>query len=1161
MSAFKHRNWERMRWGMKISGVIVGLFLLTVISQPLMAQSQTVGGTVVDSSGSVIPDATITIKDLAKNNIVRQISSDGAGRFQLIDIQPGRYTVTIEKAGFKTAEVTFTVDVNSKVDIGKVQLSVGQVSEAVAVSEVAPAIEANTMEKAYLLNNTQMSQLPMNGRNWIALMSTLPGMTSSAQSDFNVNFNDVSQFHGLGGRGSENNFYLDGSPNIDVGDNQSQYTQPSIDSISEFRVMQSAFNAEYGRAESVVVAVQTKSGSSNFHGTLYEYFRNNVLDAKCVLCNTLQPQLRYNQFGGNFSGWVPIPKLSTPSNKKVFFFYNREMTRRNLPSSSYADVPNGEILGGNFTSWLTDTNMQYAPAFKNGTIFEPGTVTRDGAGNITGGVPFPNNTVPSSMMNPQSAALLNIYSQIPGYSSLGAAPNPGYVRYYYNNPDSLTKNQDVLRVDYAISDKFSTFFRWVNDYQKEQIQNGIWAGQPFPIQPQVRPKPGSSWSWNLISTFTPTLAAETVLSYNHQSQSLSVVGDNPISIDKIGATFAQLYPDTNITNSIPNVDASPLSWNLGDPGWHNWGKDYSITENVTKVLGAHTLKFGTYLNRDDKAQTATWPMNATINFNSAASMPLDSGNGLANLMLGNYQSYTQANAAVFPYFRFWSAEFYAQDSWKINSRLTLEYGLRFQHMVPTYTVVRGGTPGGEGNWKLYSVNLGDYNPATAPSINLDNGQIVGNALDALSQQGLVCDPCSGTPAGFSPSKNFVQPRVGIAFDVFGDGKMAMRGGFGMFNERLRQNNFNFGAGSSWPNQTTATGINGNVGSIDVGAITGGVPPIQPPSMPVWSPDNTMPTIYSWYTGIQGQLPANFTLDISYSGNHSVHLMDQRALNALPAGTFVSNPNLLSSVNGWGQALLPYRGWGNLTGVETNSYSRYNAMMIRVSRRWVNNLTASFNYTLSKAMDILDNDSDTITNPFDIAQNWAPAGYDQTHVFSADWVYDLPNVRGAFDKPVVRTMLNGWEVTGIFRVQSGMPISITSNGNLQGVNVGGTTGPFVDLVGEPYEGQTKTQWINPAAFQRPQDGEYGTYGRNAVRLPTVMNLDASIMKNFAITERAKLTYRLEVFNVPNHPEIFGIINGFTGDNPGSGISSTDKNFGQPNAWRDSRTIQMALRFAF
>jgi len=259
-----------MRWGMKISGVIVGLFLLTVISQPLMAQSQTVGGTVVDSSGSVIPDATITIKDLAKNNIVRQISSDGAGRFQLIDIQPGRYTVTIEKAGFKTAEVTFTVDVNSKVDIGKVQLSVGQVSEAVAVSEVAPAIEANTMEKAYLLNNTQMSQLPMNGRNWIALMSTLPGMTSSAQSDFNVNFNDVSQFHGLGGRGSENNFYLDGSPNIDVGDNQSQYTQPSIDSISEFRVMQSAFNAEYGRAESVVVAVQTKSGSSNFHGPLYE---------------------------------------------------------------------------------------------------------------------------------------------------------------------------------------------------------------------------------------------------------------------------------------------------------------------------------------------------------------------------------------------------------------------------------------------------------------------------------------------------------------------------------------------------------------------------------------------------------------------------------------------------------------------------------------------------------------------------------------------------------------------------------------------------------------------------------------------------------------------------------------------------------------------------
>ena len=190
-------------------------------------------------------------------------------------------------------------------------------TEVMSVSaEATPVVTTNTMDKAYVVDKTQMSELPMNGRNFTSLMNTVPGMTSSAQSDFNVNFNDVSQFHSLGGRGSENNMYLDGSPNIDVGDNQSQYTQASIDTIAEFRVLQSGFNAEYGRNSGMVIAVQTKSGASQFHGTAYEYFRNNWLDAKCVLCNTLQPQLRYNQFGGNFSGWVPIPKVSTKAEQE-----------------------------------------------------------------------------------------------------------------------------------------------------------------------------------------------------------------------------------------------------------------------------------------------------------------------------------------------------------------------------------------------------------------------------------------------------------------------------------------------------------------------------------------------------------------------------------------------------------------------------------------------------------------------------------------------------------------------------------------------------------------------------------------------------------------------------------------------------------------------------
>jgi hypothetical protein len=310
--------------------------------------------------------------------------------------------------------------------------------------------------------------------------------------------------------------------------------------------------------------------------------------------------------------------------------------------------------------------------------------------------------------------------------------------------------------------------------------------------------------------------------------------------------------------------------------------------------------------------------------------------------------------------------------------------------------------------------------------------------------------------------------------------------------------------------------------------------------------------------VQHELPWRFTMDLSYSGNHAVHLMDQRLVNGLPAGTFVANPDLRQSVNYRDDALRPYYGWGSLNAVETLAYSRYDAMMFRLSRRYANRLAMNFNYTLSKVTDIVDNDSDTIINPYNIRQNWAPAGYDQTHVITLDFVYDLPNVKGALDNPFGRTVFNGWELTGMIRSQSGMPISITSNGSTMGIDSGGQ---YPDLIGDPYQGQTSAQWLNPAAFARPQEGSYGTLGRNALRLPPVRNVDASIIKNFAIKERAKVTFRAEFFNLFNHPQVWGINTGFSADNPGGTISSSVKNLGQPNAFREARIVQLALRFAF
>jgi hypothetical protein len=1136
----------------------IAVLLLALMAPALMAQSQTISGTVMDPSGAVIPGAQVKITDTAKGTVAREVVTDETGRFQAINMQPGTYQIAVGMSGFKTAEITIRLDVNSKLDVGQIKLEVGQVSEVVSVTETTPTVQTNTMEKAFLVSTNQIQELPMNGRNWVALMSTVPGMTSSSRNDFEMNFNDVSGFHALGGRGSQNNFYLDGSPNLDVGDNQSQYTQPSIDSIAEFKVQQSSFNAEYGRNSGMVVAVQTKSGSDRFHGTAYEYVRNDAFDAIRPL-TAKNAILRYNQFGGNFSGWIPLPEVSTRSNKKLFFFYNRENTIRNNPTGGYRDIPAPDVLvNGNFSAFLTSKNMDYAP-FPTGTVFKPGTVKHNGPGGaITDGVPFDNNTVPTSMWQPLSANLLKMYTSIPGYTSLPAAPNPGYVRYTYNNANKLNKYQDLLRVDYALSSKMNTYFRWVNDDQSETIDTGIWTGEPFPLQPQFRPKPGSSWSWNIVNSFSPTLAAETILAYNHQSQSLSIVEPNPLDRDALGVNWTQLYPATNITNNVPDFSAGIVGSSWGSPGWHNDGKDYAFTENVTWVKKSHVMKFGFYYNRDNKKQTGNWGFSGNISFNGSASMVNDTGNGLANLMLGNFNTYTQANAHVYPYFRFQSWEGFAQDSWKLTKRLTLEYGIRYQHTTPTYTYLRDGTPPTEGTWHLYSVDLTKYDASKRPLIDLSTGRLIGDPMTALSPLGLVCDPCDGVPRGFSPAENFFAPRIGFAYDIFGDGKMALRAGFGTFYERLRQNNFNFGAGAKWPNTSSATALYGNVANIDT-SVTQGKAPITPPGgYSIWPADNTMPAIYSWYLGIQRELPAHLALDLSYSGNHAVHLMDQRTLNGIPAGTYLQFPDLLKSVNNKADALRPYYGWGTLTSIETLAYSSYNAMQFRLSRRFANSLAFNLNYTWSKAMNLVDNDSDGIRNPYNMRMNYAVAGYDQTNVTTFDFIYQLPGVRGSLDNAFTRQVLNGWEVSGIFRAQSGMPITITSNGSVQGDSVGS---PYPNLVGDPYAGQTRYQWINPAAFQRPMDGQYGSMGRNALRLPGVRNVDATLSKSFRITEGSKLSMRLEVFNLFNHPQVWGINTGFTADNQGGGISSTNKNLGQPSSYREARILQLGFRFSF
>ena len=339
---------------------------------------------------------------------------------------------------------------------------------------------------------------------------------------------------------------------------------------------------------------------------------------------------------------------------------------------------------------------------------------------------------------------------------------------------------------------------------------------------------------------------------------------------------------------------------------------------------------------------------------------------------------------------------------------------------------------------------------------------------------------------------------------------------------------------------------------------GAAPAIAPPALTIFPVANVMPGIYEWNLGIQQSLPFSLVLDVAYIGSRGTHLMDQRLVNGLPAGTFITYPNLSASVNFYNDALRPYLGWGSLTAVETASSSSYNAMAVRLGRRFSHGLSFDANYTWARDFGDTDEDTSSVGNPFNIKSGWAPTIYDRTQMLTITYAYDFPSVSGALDNRLDRAAFNGWELSGVASFQSGLPFTVTSNGSLQSVDAGTQ---YVNIVGNPYAGQTSHQWLNQAAFQRPADGSYGNEHRDTLRFPGINNWDMSLSRTVAIGEKVKLNFRADAFNVFNHPQVWTVNSGFSSGTPGGSLATTDASFGQPTAYRDPRVMQFSMKMSF
>lgn len=1137
---------------------LVGLLLCLAT---LVAQTSTIQGILTDPSGAVIVGAKISATDQAKAIVVREVTSGIDGSFQIANILPGIYTLRIQQNGFKTLTRTdLTLDQNQNMNLGVMQLQVGATGDSVTITADVPLVETSTANKSFTITGKQVTELSLNGRDFQSLMRTLPGVVSNDRTDFRLAFNNTDAFNVNGLRGSNNNVFLDGAINTDVGANDGQYTQISLDAVGEFKVQTSTFNAEFGRNPGIMISANTKAGTRAFHGTLYEFMRNNAFDARQPFDRTGTTQkLRFNQFGGNLGGPLWVPKFSSRKDPKLFFFFNYEKTLATRPSGgSFVDLPHPDILNGDLSRLYRTGNILTAQGvdtgFRIGQVFQPGTLVREAGGRIIGGTPYPGNIIPRNVWARNAPAFLKVLS---GANYAGTVPTPNVpetVRSFFQDTYQFNKEGKVARVDYSISDRMNFFFRWADDANHEEQGLGIFASTPYPVFPQFRRKPGSSWSYNLINVISPSTTNEFIFSYNRLTQLVDVQEDaNPALYDRtqLGFTFPEFFPESNLRSRFPRFNCGVGSCNYPGfaAGWLSEAKQFTWTDNLTHNIGKHTLKFGAFFNMNLNGQQPSWTDAMNFNFGDSADNPLSTGNTFANMLLGNYTSVTQTNGRFYGSFRFFGIEGYAQDSWRVSRKLTLEYGLRWAYLGPTYTY---------GKFLQNYFDPRAYDPAQAAQIDLRPGLTLGTIVPGQGNpfNGMIEEGKGNLPkGGVNHRWNNFGPRFGFAYDPFGDGKTSIRGGGGIFYERIRQNANNFDGLGNPPLTFQPTVFVGNVDQINSGLIAGGRR--SPVGIVAIDSQGQIPTIYSWSLGVQRELGARTSLDVSYVANRGRYLQYRRDLNQLPLGTTLQ-PGVLTSVNGVSNALRPYRGYAGVNFTEFGSTSNYNGLQARVSRRFAKSFTGNFNYTWAKAQGVNEGDTNALAYTFDRRREYGLLNFDRKQIVTLDFIYEFPNLGkgNAFAKG----LMNGWQVNGIARFWGGTPLTITSNGNPG--TLGG--GPRANYIGGDTAASPKSEldYFNIFAFARPAEGSLGNTGEGIIRGPGINQWDISMIKTTTFYEKVRVQFRFETFNTFNHTQWAGVNTGLSVPNPNtSPTAATRGTFGQVNSTRDPRSIQFGIKLLF
>jgi outer membrane receptor protein involved in Fe transport len=1091
------------------SSLILTILLLTnLASNPLHAQlsTATLTGLVRDSTGAVVPDATVILKNV-ETTVERRTVTNNAGNYSFTNVPPGRYTLQTSATGFKVSQLAeFALTVNQTLTIDTV-LEVGNLEQSVQVEAVAESLQSSTAELGTVVSQKQVADLPLNGRNFTQLLSLTPGVAPVSVSQNAGGFGAAVtagsqfQFPAINGQTNRSNFFMTDGINNQAPFTSTYAVPPIIDTIQEFKVVSHNDQAEFGSALGGIINVVTKSGTNELHGTAWEFVRNDAFDARNTYQKSVTP-FKQNEFGFSVGGPVIIPKLYNGRNKTFFYGALQQFLYR-TPANQFFRVP----TEANYNGDLSDIPTQiYNPFSTREDPNNPGSFIRD---------PFPGNQIPSGMIDQQMVAYARATLPAAG-PKLNGENNALDTTPFRQNQQEYT-----FRVDQSIRQSDFIWFR----YSAALQDNTSSGGRPALRSIGNRPTQNYGVSW--VHSFSPTtvLQAQYGRSHAEDNSTARFIGLPADFVQSVGFadTFAgQFIGDKSV---IPAISVDGF-FNGGETDTlnPNLGNVHQYQANVSKIVGRHTFKWGgeysgntfeaIYRNAGTTfaAQQTGNPSNST-----------EPGFPLASFLLNVPDNAGRRN--VHETMRPGGVmSFYFQDSWKFTPKLTVNYGLRYDRTFqPPYgkedTIgVNGGIETG-----AFNFNNGTYVIQKLPPPCSERGHAPCIPGDGTLPEHVVVDPRG--KIYHDTTKNF-GPRLGFAYRL--GQKTAIRSSFGIFWENwaaVTQTAQNYEG--SWPDlgQQLAQNLNKPIVSQPTPNViaqnpfaaggSGLFPAPTPFNSVLWYMDPYAKNPYSmqWNFGVQHQLNEATLVSVNYVGSGT------RRLNVGGYYNVALTPG-----PGDPRERAPFPYIGQTFYDRTIGRGNYNALQFHFERRYSTGLAYQVAYTWSKSIDIGSSgwygvEGQSVTDPYHIDRDRGPSGFDLTHVLTINTVYDVPIGKGkkfSTNNGVLDYILGNWQINNIFLARSGIPYNVYVSGDVANTgNVGWAQYERANLVGDPYlDKPTWNDAINKSAFQIPAQYTFGNLGRNRIRSPGFWNLDTSLFRAFPIRERLKFEFRVEAFNIFN-----------------------------------------------